>query len=255
MREVGFIGPDSAKNVFQAHGAGAEGSVVFRRNLTRAQFAQLLKFIAAQPPCGVAMEACARSHHRGRAIGDPGHEVRLIPPACVKPFVKRQKNDRADAEAIAEAVSRPTMRFVAAKSEAQQAAALACRTRDLLVRQRTQTINALRAIWPSKASWRPRDNLRTAPRTVQAEPRSWASATSEGCCSVELSLWCDGHARARPKASGWHGCWRTNRRCWSPWRRATAWRERPGGCRVRERITGIRRSRSRSPTLAGCRRK
>jgi transposase len=142
MGEVSIIGLDLAKNVFQAHGAGADGSVVFRRKLSRAQ---LLKFMAAQPPCVVAMEACASSHHWGRAIGDLGHEVRLIPPAYVKPFVKRQKNDMADAEAIAEAASRPTMRFVAVKSEAQQAAAMAYRTRDLLVRQRTQTINALRA--------------------------------------------------------------------------------------------------------------
>lgn len=142
MGEVSIIGLDLAKNVFQAHGASAEGAVVFRRKLSRAH---LLKFLAAQPPCVVAMEACASSHHWGRAIGDLGHEVRLIPPAYVKPFVKRQKNDMADAEAIAEAASRPTMRFVAVKSEAQQAAAMAYRTRDLLVRQRTQTINALRA--------------------------------------------------------------------------------------------------------------
>ena len=142
MGEVSIIGLDLAKNVFQAHGAGADGSVIFRRKLSRAQ---LLKFLAAQAPCVVAMEACASSHHWGRAIGDLGHEVRLIPPAYVKPFVKRQKNDMADAEAIAEAASRPTMRFVAVKSEAQQAAAMAYRTRDLLVRQRTQTINALRA--------------------------------------------------------------------------------------------------------------
>ncbi len=142
MGEVSIIGLDLAKNVFQAHGAAADGAVVFRRKLSRAQ---LLKFMAAQPPCVVAMEACASAHHWGRAIGDLGHEVRLIPPAYVKPFVKRQKNDMADAEAIAEAASRPTMRFVAVKSEAQQAAAMAYRTRDLLVRQRTQTINALRA--------------------------------------------------------------------------------------------------------------
>ena len=142
MGEVSIIGLDLAKTVFQAHGAGADGSVIFRRKLSRAQ---LLRFLAGQPPCVVAMEACASAHHWGRAIGDLGHEVRLIPPAYVKPFVKRQKNDMADAEAIAEAASRPTMRFVAVKSEEQQAAAMAYRTRDLLVRQRTQTINALRA--------------------------------------------------------------------------------------------------------------
>ena len=100
--------------------------MVFRRKLSRAQ---LLKFLAAQPPCLVAMEACASAHHWGRAIGDLGHEVRLIPPACEKPFVKRQKNVMADAEAIAEALSRPTMRFVAVKGEALHAAAMAYRTR------------------------------------------------------------------------------------------------------------------------------
>jgi len=142
MGEVSIIGLDLAKNVFQAHGAGADGSVVFRRKLSRAQ---LLEFFGRQPACVVAMEACASAHYWGRAIGDLGHEVRLIPPAYVKPFVKRQKNDMADAEAIAEAASRPTMRFVAVKSEDQQAAMMAYRTRDLLVRQRTQTINALRA--------------------------------------------------------------------------------------------------------------
>lgn len=142
MEEVSIIGLDLAKNVFQAHGAAADGAVVFRRKLTRAQ---LLSFMADQPRCVVAMEACASAHHWGRAIADMGHKVRLIPPTYVKPFVKRQKNDMADAEAIAEAASRPTMRFVAVKSEAQQAAAMAYRTRDLLVRQRTQTINALRA--------------------------------------------------------------------------------------------------------------
>jgi transposase len=141
MVEVSIIGLDLAKNVFQAHGAAADGSVVFRRKLTRLQ---MLKFFAEQPPCTVAMEACASAHHWARAIAELGHAVKLIPPAYVKPFVKRQKNDTADAEAIAEAAARPTMRFVAPKSEAQQAAAMAFRTRELLVRQRTQTINALR---------------------------------------------------------------------------------------------------------------
>ncbi len=104
----------------------------------------MLKFLAAQPACTVAMEACASSHYWAREIARLGHEVRLIAPDYVKPFVKRQKNDAADAEAICEAVQRPTMRFVAAKSEEQQAAAIVFRARDLLVRQRTQTINAIR---------------------------------------------------------------------------------------------------------------
>jgi transposase len=141
MVEVSIIGLDLAKNVFQAHGSAADGSVVFRRKLSRLQ---VMTFFAQQPRCTVAMEACASAHHWGRAIAALGHTVKLIPPAYVKPFVKRQKNDMADAEAIAEAAARPTMRFVPVKSEAQQAMAMAYRTRDLLVRQRTQTINALR---------------------------------------------------------------------------------------------------------------
>lgn len=141
MKEVIIIGLDLAKRSFQTHGACADGSVAFRRKLTREK---LLAFLAEQPRCVVAMEACGGAHHWGRAIRDVGHEVRLIPPAYVKPFVKRQKNDAADAEAIAEAASRPTMRFVAVKTEDQQARAMLFRTRDLLVRQRTQLINALR---------------------------------------------------------------------------------------------------------------
>lgn len=141
MMEVSTIGLDLAKNVFQAHGANATGMVVFRKKLRREQ---VLSFFAGQPHCLVAMEACASAHHWGRAIGELGHEVRLIPPAYVKPFVKRQKNDMADAEAICEAAQRPTMRFVAVKSEAKQASSVIFRTRDLLVSQRTQIINALR---------------------------------------------------------------------------------------------------------------
>jgi transposase len=132
---------DLAKSVFQVHGADASGAVLFRKKLRRHQ---VLIFFAAQPPCTVAMEACASSHHWAREIGRLGHQVRLIPPAYVKPFVKRQKNDAADAEAICEAAQRPTMRFVAPKSEEAQAAAVVFRARDLLVKQRTQIINALR---------------------------------------------------------------------------------------------------------------
>jgi transposase len=141
MEKVSIIGLDLAKRSFQAHGAHADGSVAFRRKLSREK---LLTFFEEQSQCVVAMEACGSAHYWGRVFRDLGHEVRLIPPAYVKPFVKRQKNDAADAEAICEAASRPTMRFVAVKTEEQQARAMLFRTRDLLVRQRTQLINALR---------------------------------------------------------------------------------------------------------------
>ena len=141
MGEASTIGLDIAKRVFQAHGADASGRMVFRLRLSRAK---LLEFFAAQPPCIVAMEACGGSHHWARELGKLGHGVRLIPPAYVKPFVKRQKNDAADAEAICEAAQRPSMRFVPVKDEAQQANSVVFRARDLLVRQRTQCINALR---------------------------------------------------------------------------------------------------------------
>jgi transposase len=141
MTQVVTIGLDLAKNIFQAHGADAAGAVVFRRKLRRDQ---VLTFFAAQAPCLVAMEACPGAHHWGREIGKLGHTVRLIAPAYVKPFVKRQRNDAADAEAICEAAQRPTMRFVAVKSEAKQASAAIFRSRDVLVAQRTQLINAIR---------------------------------------------------------------------------------------------------------------
>ena len=141
MTEVSTIGLDLAKNVFQAHGADAAGTPVFRKKLRRDQ---VLAFLSGQPPCLVAMEACPGAHHWGREIAKLGHEVRLMVPAYVKPFVKRQKNDAADAEAICEAATQPTMRFVAVKSEAKQASTVIFRTRDVLVGQRTQIINAIR---------------------------------------------------------------------------------------------------------------
>jgi len=141
MAELSIIGIDLAKQVFQVHGAGADGSVIFRKKLPRAQ---LLPFLTEQAPCIVAMEACATAHDWGREIRKQGHRVKLIPPQYVKPYVKRQKNDCADAEAIAEAASRPTMRFVEVKTEEQQARAMLFRTRQLMVGQRTQAINALR---------------------------------------------------------------------------------------------------------------
>lgn len=141
MSDIITVGLDLAKNVFQAHGADASGLAVLRKKLRRDQ---VLDFFDRLPPCVVAMEACGGAHFWGREIGKLGHEVRLIPPCYVKPFVKRQKNDAADAEAICEAAQRPTMRFVPVKSEETQGAAMVFRIRELLIRQRTQAINALR---------------------------------------------------------------------------------------------------------------
>src|SRR5262244_1100629 len=141
MEQATTIGLDIAKHVFQVHGADAAGHVLFRKRITRVK---LLGFLAAQAPCVVAMEACAGAHYWAREIGKLGHHVRLIAPAYVKPFIKRQKNDAADAEATCEAAQRPSMRFVPVKTEEQQANGIVFRARDHLVRQRTQCVNALR---------------------------------------------------------------------------------------------------------------
>ena len=142
MNEVITIGVDLAKNVFQVHGVDVEGAVVFRRQLRRAQ---VLPFFKKQASCLVGMEACATAHHWARQLIELGHEVKLVPPHYVKPYVKRSKNDAADAAAICEAVTRPTMRFVSVKSTEQQGVLMLHRTRELMVRQRTMLINAIRA--------------------------------------------------------------------------------------------------------------
>ncbi len=141
ISEIITVGLDLAKNVFQVHGSDGSGRAVLRKKLRRDQ---VLDFFGRLPLCVVAMEACGGAHFWGREITKLSHEVRLIPPVYVKPFVKRQKNDAADAEAICEAALRPTMRFVPVKSQETQGAAMVYRIRELLIRQRTQAINALR---------------------------------------------------------------------------------------------------------------
>lgn len=141
MAEIMTIGLDLAKTVFQVHGADGEGRAVLRKRLRRGQ---VLGFFASLPPCLVGLEACASAHHWARELQALGHEVKLIPPQYVKPFVKTNKNDAADAEAICEALLRPTMRFAAVKSADQQSVLMLHRSRELLVRQRTMLINDLR---------------------------------------------------------------------------------------------------------------
>src|SRR3989449_5281774 len=142
MGEVTTIGLDLAKHVFQVHGVDAEGATVLRKQLRRAQ---VLAFFSRLPPCLVGLEACATAHYWARELRALGHEVRLMPAQYVKAYVKRNKHDAADAEAICEAVVRPTMRFVPVKTAEQQAAQLLHRGREQLVRQRTMLVNALRA--------------------------------------------------------------------------------------------------------------
>jgi transposase len=168
MGEITTVGLDLAKQVFQVHGVDAEGATIVRKQLRRTQ---VLAFFSKLPRCLVGMEACATAHHWARSLRALGHEVRLMPAQYVKAYVKRNKNDAADAEAICEAVLRPTMRFVPVKTADQQAV-LHHRGRERLVRQRTMLVNALRAhlaefgtvprrAYATSASWRCNRRLQT----------------------------------------------------------------------------------------------
>ena len=141
MGQVVVVGLDIAKSVFQVHGVDRDGAVVVRRRLRRSR---VLPFFATVEPCRIGIEACATGHYWARELGALGHDVRLMAPSYVKPYVKRQKNDAADAEAICEAVSRPTMRFVPVKTAEQQSVMVLHRTRLMLMRQRTRLANAIR---------------------------------------------------------------------------------------------------------------
>jgi transposase len=142
MKAITTIGLDIAKSVFQVHGIDAEGNVILRQQLKRRY---VLAFFQKLPSCLVGIEACASSHYWSRELQALGHKVRLMPPAYVRPYVKRQKNDATDAEAICEAVTRPNMRFVETKSVEQQSCLMLHRTRQLFIRQQTSVINAMRA--------------------------------------------------------------------------------------------------------------
>src|SRR6516164_9415046 len=144
MQTATTIGLDIAKSVFQVHGVDMYGNVIFRRQIKRRH---VLGFFQKLPPCLVGIEACASSHHWSRELQALGHTVRLIPPAYVKPYVRRQKNDARDAEAICEAVTRPNMRFVATKTAEQQSCLSLHRTRHLFIRQQTSVINVIRALF------------------------------------------------------------------------------------------------------------
>ena len=141
MEQITRIGMDTSKNVFQLHGVDAAEKAVLRKKLMRRE---MVRFFEKLPPTVVAIEACGSSHHWARLLGSLGHDVRLIAPQLAKPYVKRGKNDAADAEALCEAVSRPTMRFVPVKTAEQQAALMLVGVRERLIQKRTQLVNAIR---------------------------------------------------------------------------------------------------------------
>ena len=149
MEAIAVIGVDLAKSVFQVHGVDAQGQVVMRKRLSRAK---LLPFFVKLPPCLVGMETCASANYWARELMGIGHEVRLMPPQYVKPYVKRSKNDVSDAEAICEAVTRPTMRFVGVKSPAQQGVLVLHRTRMILTASERSSATRSGPIWPSSGS-------------------------------------------------------------------------------------------------------
>lgn len=142
MTQIATIGRDIAKNVFQVHAVGSDGEIILKKRLYRSK---LVEFFERLDPCLIGIEACATAHHWARVFLQLGHTVKLMPPAYVRPYVKRSKNDAADAEAICEAASRPNMRFMPIREPEQQSALMLHQARDLLIRQQTMLINAIRS--------------------------------------------------------------------------------------------------------------
>src|SRR6202795_1851598 len=194
--QITTIGLDLAKSVFQVHAIDATGRVVVRKSLRRSQ---MLPFFSKLPSCLVGIEACGTSHHWARELIKLGHEVRLMPPAYVKPYVKRGKTDAADAEAVCEAVTRPTMRFVPVKSPEQQAALSMHRARNLLVKQRTQLINLIRGLLAEFGFDIPRglhQALALARRLADDEPNDLPTEATDAIQSLSKHL-LDCHEKIR----------------------------------------------------------
>jgi transposase len=181
MQATTTIGLDIAKSVFQVHGIDAEGNVTLRRRVKRRY---VLAFFQKLPPCLVGIEACASSHYWSRELQALGHSVRLMPPAYVKPYVKRHKNDAVDAEAICEAVTRPNMRFVATKTPEQQSCLTLHRTRHLFIRQQTSVINAIRAHLAEFGIVAP-----VGRRGVEQLLGIIADAGDRGCPTLPVGVW------------------------------------------------------------------
>jgi transposase len=243
MQVVTTIGLDIAKSVFQVHGVDAHGRVVVRRQLKRRY---VLPFFKKLSPCLVGIEACATSHHWSRELQALGHTVRLMPPAYVKPYLKRQKNDAADAEAICEAVARPNMRFVETKTAEQQSCLMLHRTRHLFVRQQNAVINSIRAhlaelgivapvgrngvdrdgTFPPGSGWFPNKTRAEARRSSVGSP-SAAIVICAAC--LRPARWRSFATRRSTAPSTGHGsphCWRGGQPRWRPLRsptRSPAW--------------------------------
>jgi transposase len=205
--QVTTVGLDLAKHIFQVHGIDQDGQVLIRRQLRRGE---LIGFFRRLPPCLIGMEACSTAHFWARELAALGHEVRLMPAAYVKPYIKRGKSDALDAEGICEAVTRPTMRFVAVKSPEQQAVLMLHRTRDLLVRQRTMLVNALRGHLAEFGIIAPQ-GLPSVPKLVELAEKARGTGLPElawRCMCLILAQLEDVHARigqVEREIMAWHG--------------------------------------------------